>query len=141
MRYRTVLQAAQGDPGLLSGIGNALKSVARVAVNVLPGPVGAVARTVIGATQSRPTAAPGGAQMPVLRSLAGSSGGRVVAGISPMGTLGVTVKRGRRINPGNAKAARRAIRRIKSVRGMLKSIERQLPKRACSCGPKRGRSR
>ena len=41
-------------------------------------------------------------------------------------------KRGRRMNAGNASAARRAIRRIKAVRNLLKSIEKQLPKRAAA---------
>jgi len=40
----------------------------------------------------------------------------------------------RHMNAGNAKAARRAIRRITSVRKLLKSIERQLPMRPAPRG-------
>lgn len=42
--------------------------------------------------------------------------------------------KGRRLNAGNAKAARRAIRRIKSVRKLLQSIERELPRRPAARG-------
>lgn len=45
----------------------------------------------------------------------------------------------RHMNPGNAKAARRAIRRITSVRKMLHSIERQLPHRVVHAKARRGR--
>ena len=47
----------------------------------------------------------------------------------------VTGHRRRRMNPGNARAARRAIRRIKSVRKLLHSIEAQLPKRRSAVAP------
>ena len=42
------------------------------------------------------------------------------------------IVRNRRMNPLNASAARRAIRRIKGARKMLRSIENSLPKRAAS---------
>lgn len=45
----------RGDPFIHKKIGGALKSIAGVAVNLLPGPVGAVARTVLGGIQ-RPAA-------------------------------------------------------------------------------------
>lgn len=45
---------------------------------------------------------------------------------------------GRRMNAGNAKAARRAIRRIKAARKLLRSIESELPRQRCACG---GRAR
>lgn len=41
----------------------------------------------------------------------------------------------RRINPMNAKAARRAIRRIKGVRKICTDIERMLPKQKRACAP------
>ena len=41
-------------------------------------------------------------------------------------------RRRRRMNFGNAKAARRAIRRIKGTQKMLKDIEKLLPRRAAS---------
>lgn len=61
----------------------------------------------------------------------GFSGGYLGAGASG------TWQRRRRMNPGNVRAARRAIRRIKSVRKLLKSIESQLPKRSCGHSPGR----
>ena len=42
--------------------------------------------------------------------------------------VGTGSRKRRRINPMNARAARRAIRRIKGARKMLQQIERQLPK-------------
>lgn len=48
-------------------------------------------------------------------------------GVSPLGTVGVAFRKHRHMNAGNAKAARRAIRRIKGVRHLLQSIERELP--------------
>lgn len=51
--------------------------------------------------------------------------------------LGPAPRRYRRINPCNARAARRAIRRIKGVRKLLHSIEKQLPKqRSSACAPR-----
>lgn len=50
---------------------------------------------------------------------------------------GAMRKKHRRINPLNGRAASRAIRRITLVRGMLKRIERQMPKRKCSCATRR----
>lgn len=49
------------------------------------------------------------------------------------------IVKNRHMNPLNGAAARRAIRRIKGARKMLQSIERQLPKRPCKCGPTRKR--
>lgn len=48
--------------------------------------------------------------------------------------LGPAPRRYRRINPCNARAARRAIRRIKGVRKLLHSIEKQLPKQRSHSG-------
>jgi hypothetical protein len=47
------------------------------------------------------------------------------------------IVRNRRMNPLNASAARRAIRRIKGARKMLRTIENSLPKRAASKATKR----
>jgi len=57
---------------------------------------------------------------------------RNCVGVSPLGTVGVHVKKSRRMNAGNAKAARRSIRRIKAVRHLLTSIEREMPHRHCT---------
>lgn len=50
--------------------------------------------------------------------------------LAPGGSSGFLSGR-RTMNPGNAKAARRAIRRITSVRRMLMSIERSMPHQPC----------
>lgn len=67
----------RGDPGFFSSLGKIVGSVARVGVNLLPGPVGAVARTVVNTiSQPRSGVAPiaaemvnvgGGSNLPVLR--------------------------------------------------------------------------
>jgi hypothetical protein len=123
--------------GLVSGIGRVASTVGRVA-SVVPGlgvlgTVASAAGGVIqraGGTQSRSLAMPGG--MPIL-TMAGSVG-RPAPGITgalqraiPGGASGFL--RSRRMNAGNAKAARRAIRRIKAVRKLLQGIERELPRR------------
>jgi hypothetical protein len=127
----------QGDPGIFGSIGKALGGVARVAGGLLPGPLGAVAGAVGGALAGRSSApalgltggfspgGPGRAQRPV-------SGFRGFAErVLPGGRSGYTAAR-RRMNAGNAKAARRAIRRIKAVRHLLMSIEREMPHRKCT---------
>ncbi len=106
----------------------ALGGVAGTAVRSLPGVGREVARRVGGAVRS-PV---GGA---VVSAGAGALGARLGGG------GGTPRKRYRRMNPLNAKAARRAVRRVKAVRKMLHSIEQSLPKRAASpssrCAPSR----
>jgi hypothetical protein len=57
--------------------------------------------------------------------------GAAIQRLLPGGATGMYAGR-RHMNVGNAKAARRAIRRITGVRKMLMSIERQMPHRACN---------
>lgn len=64
---------------------------------------------------------------PVVRA-AGSAAVGAIAG-TLVDDFGRPIRKRRRMNYGNAKAARRAIRRIKGTRKLLQSIERQLPKR------------
>lgn len=57
-------------------------------------------------------------------------GAALVGGDDLVGMLpGFGKKRRRRMNYGNAKAARRAIRRIKGTRKLLQDIEKQMPRR------------
>lgn len=64
---------------------------------------------------------------PVVRA-AGSAAVGAAAGML-VDDFGRPIRKRRRMNFGNAKAARRAIRRIKGTRKLLQSIERQLPRR------------
>jgi hypothetical protein len=67
-----------------------------------------------------------------------NGGGTSMVGGGPYGVRMTGMgRRRRRMNAGNAKAARRAIRRIKSVRHLLQTIEKQLPRRRCSHNPGR----
>lgn len=122
--------------GFFSSIGRALGSVASVAGRILPGPIGTIASVagrVLGG--SPPTLAmPGGLPMTTL-----AGGQRPEPGVRgavhrmvPGGESGYLPRK--RMNAGNAKAARRAIRRIKSVRKLLQSIERELPRRPAKRG-------
>lgn len=123
--------------------GSFLSGLVRTVGNVGRAVIGTVARTVIpgagiaSAVLSRPVM-PGG--MPTLSSAAqrpepGITG--AVHRLVPGGKSGYI--RGKRMNAGNAKAARRAIRRIKAVRHLLQSIERELPRRpAARTGGSRG---
>lgn len=69
---------------------------------------------------------------PTIQGTIGGLAGGAIAGLPAL--TGPTngngeKKKYRRMNYGNAKAARRAIRRIKGVRKMLQDIERQLPRK------------
>lgn len=128
--------------GFLSSIGRAISSVGRVA-SVIPGfgVIGSVASTVGGAISggrnTSPTLTLAGGTMPGGVPLA--SGYRPEPGISgavhrlvPGGSSGYV--RAKRMNVANAKAGRRAIRRIKGLRHLLQSIERELPRRPARQG-------
>jgi hypothetical protein len=82
------------------------------AVSMLP----AVVRTGVGAVARR---------VPAIA--AGAAVGQVVVDMYGR-VVGNGARKRRRMNPMNARAARRAIRRIKGARKMLQQIERQLPK-------------
>jgi len=125
--------------GLFSFLGKAAKSVG----SFIGGPIGAGLQLAGGAlapatpTSSTPMPPPpnfsmaGGARIP---SPTAAARGVTAVGVSPLGTVGIKFKGSRRMNAGNAKAARRAIRRIKSVRHLLQSIERELPRRPAPRG-------
>lgn len=146
MRYPTILMSARGDPGIFSGVGRALRSVARVGAQLLPGPAGMVARQLTrGGTPGTmprfgPQAGPGG-----VIPTPGFRGGlqRALPGGASGYTTGKCVTkdgRPRRIkqngdcwkrpamNAANPRAARRAIARLKGTRKLLRSIEAAMPK-------------
>lgn len=119
-----------GAGGLFSFIGKAAKAVG----GFVGGPIGSVLNVAGGAlAPSTPTAATPVPQVPApmaqLPTPAQAKAGVTKVGVSPLGTVGVAFKKHRHMNAGNAKAARRAIRRIKGVRHLLVSIERELPRR------------
>lgn len=137
--------------GAIPGVGTALtigsivgKPALGLAQRVIPG----VGRMMGGAKAVAPTTSalvPYNAQF-AASQLARSTGGRLggkalvaggaaaAAGGYMAGRAGrATGKRYRRMNALNPKAASRAIRRIKAVRKVCRTIESQLPKRACKC--------
>lgn len=122
--YRAGDNYAAGDyyqaGGLFSGIGRAIGRVARAVVPFTP--LAPIAGLIPTSSPRMPDAKGPGRPEPGLTG--------AVHRLIPGGHTGFL--RGRRMNAGNAKAARRAIRRIKAVRHMLQSIERQLPKRKCA---------
>ncbi len=148
----------RGDPGIFGSIGSflggALKTVGSVA-SVLPGVggiAGGVAKLAGGALQGltapKPPSSPALAVMPggAMPTIAAATPmglqpgqktkrGGVTVGVSPLGTVGVKFRKRRRMNAGNAKAARHAIRRIKAVRHLLTSIERELPHKRIQARP------
>lgn len=125
--------------GIFSFLGKAVKSVAKVGAGLLTGgPLGGIAAA---ARELAPTPA-ANTPIPIMQPPFGLEGlqgltptpaqkkqGVTAVGVSPLGTVGVAFRKHRHMNAGNAKAARRAIRRIKSVRHLLTSIERELPHR------------
>jgi hypothetical protein len=130
-----VTRGALGVAGL-SNVGAALSAAAgnQAAVNAQLG--AAWGSTYQGGNASTPTFNPavisGSKQMifgnNLFPSIPGVSG--AAPGGAPLTVAGYTlVKRRRRMNPTNIKAARRAIRRIRSTRRVLQRIERLLPTR------------
>ena len=113
---------------LWSTIGGIAKGVAGLVTNPI-GTIAGAAASLLTKPQTLPSgtlAALPSMQVPTAKQQAQ---GVVKTGVSPLGTVGVEFRKHRHMNAGNAKAARRAIRRIKSVRHMLVSIERELPRR------------
>lgn len=125
--------------GIFSSIGRVLGGA--VTGLVTGGPLGAVTGAVRGAiggnrpqtSYAAPMALPGGMptfSAPVTRSpgLTGALQRMVPGGATGYQVQGGFRRPGRRMNFGNARAAGRAIRRIKGARDLLKRIESQLPK-------------
>jgi hypothetical protein len=135
---------------IFSSIGKALGKVAKKVVKspalaMIPGPVGALAKLgVVGGGAAAavklstskalavvPKVIPGKGLLKTGAAIAGGT----IAGEAIYDAAGNLVgykQRRRRMNPLNPKAARRAIRRVKSVRKMLHNIEKQLPKQKCT---------
>lgn len=128
-------------------VGSVLKKVASSpAAALIPGPVGGVIKAgaalgLVGGAAKVATSA-SRALVPIGKAVAKPGVGKIVAGgiagtvagdylYDKAGNIIGTRRRTRRMNPMNVKAARRAIRRVKSARKILKSIEKQLPKAAC----------
>lgn len=126
---------AGGTNYAAGGLGSFLKKVGRGALNVarsiIPpiSPMGMLANAVGPAPRIAGTG-------PAIVPTPGVTG--IMQRITPGGESGYTFAKSRRMNAGNAKAARRAIRRIKSVRHLLQSIERELPRRPAPRGGSRG---
>lgn len=127
--------------GIFSSIGRVLGGA--VTGFVTGGPLGAVSGAVRGAVgggsrapaPSVPMAMPGG--MPTFTAPVTRTPGLIgqIQRLAPGGATGYQVQygggfrpKGRRMNFGNARAAGRAIRRIKGARDLLKRIESQLPR-------------
>ena len=110
------LASARGDPGLFGFLGKAVKGALGVVGRFAPGPIGGIARTLGGLipgggvrrvattmmTSRAQQAGPGGIAIPTIR---GALQRAVIGGASGF------YPRRRRMNPGNVKALRRAMRR------------------------------
>lgn len=128
--------AARSDPmSIWTDLGGIIKGAVTQRVTqavtprpvITPGPIPAQA-SILG-----PAATVAGRVIPslgrVLTGRAATAGAVGFAAGQLFDAAGNPVPKRRRMNFGNAKAARRAIRRIKGVRRLLKSIEDQLPRR------------
>ena len=123
------LASHRGDPGLFGFLGGIVKKGLGLAGGLLPGPLGGIARfagslipggaRMVPSRQAARQAAPGGLQIPVpgIRGM----GQRAFLGGATGWEPG---RRRRRMNPGNVKALRRAMRRqdsfVKLARRALK---------------------
>jgi len=147
MVARRVARLHRGDPGFLGnivkGIGKVVGTVAKVALpvaKVLPG-VGTLATIAGGAASilARPGQNLPRPMLPIPTGLFKPGSGHAQRMLSPdfgnvKGGASSTspFRRRRRMNPMNHKAANRAIRRIKAVRKIVRSIESSLPKQRAS---------
>lgn len=152
----------RGDPGFLGSIGKIVGKVAPKLLGAIPGVgtalnIASIGGMALGAAKSlgkaknmttalAPITGPGsvGGLATVTRGGigrlalgagavgAGAYGASKVAGMLGSGQR----RRYRRMNPLNPKAANRAIRRIKAVRKLCRSIESSLPKQKASCSRK-----
>lgn len=132
---------------LASSVGKVVKKVASSpAVALIPGPVGGVLKAgaalgLVGGAAKVVTSS-SKALVPVGKALTKPGVGKIAAGTvagtvagdylyDAAGNIIGQKQRHRRMNPMNVKAARRAIRRVKAARKILRNIEKQLPKAAC----------
>ncbi len=118
----------RGDPGILGAIGSVIGKVAKTAISLTP--AGRIASTAIslGSSLLGSRASTGGSNLPVpipppqLPSFPGTgvgvttatgpvTRGNVTVGVSPLGTVGIRVRKRRRMNVANVRALRRALRR------------------------------
>ena len=117
------LAGYRGDPGLFGFLGKVAKGALGIAGGLLPGPLGGIARFAGGLITRRappPPAGPAGFARytgPMVTTMA--PGGR-----APMLGPGGMPRKRRRMNPGNVRALRRAMRRqdafVKLARRALK---------------------
>lgn len=134
MPYRTPSQKLAGDPGIFGTLGKIFGTVGKVAVGLLPGPIGIAARGVTGLLGGGGTAIPQTPPFTVPRMPGGVSlfpmnGGR--PGVqTQLGTRGggplSGQKKRRRMDPMNVKALRRATRRLAAFDREKKKVEKQL---------------
>lgn len=130
MPYAQSYRSSRG--GIFSTLGRAVGKVAGVAARVgttlgIPGAPAAARAVQSVMPGGRPLTQSAGPVMS--RTSPGQAFLSVNRGVSASAAAGGGGRRYRKMNAGNAKAARRAIRRIKSVRHLLQSIERELPRR------------
>lgn len=138
------LSGYRGDPSIFSTIGNVLRRVGSTALGaagqVVPGPGGFVARQASRALAPRrpqPALGGGGQRFPGGLSVPRfGPGGTTKKGLPP--ALGG--RKRRRMNPGNARALRRAIRRqdafVKLARGALKGTNYTIVTRSSRSRPR-----
>lgn len=124
------LASHRGDPGIFGFLGKAVKTGLGIAGGILPGPLGAVARFAGGLIPSRRAPTIARFAGPMATSMQAGPGGSKIPGLIgfgqraiPGGATGYYPRR-RRMNPGNVKALRRAMRRqdsfVKLARRALK---------------------
>lgn len=138
----------RGDPGIFGSIGRALGGIARTALGVVgavaPGPIGIAARLgtrLLGGGRAQPIlrapGPPGVARFtgPLALGRGAKGGSAFGGGLGPLGVPGFGRKR-RRMNPGNVRALRRAMRRqesfVKLARRALKGSKYSITTRGAA---------
>ena len=116
----------QGDPGLFGSIGSIFKGAVKLGTSMIPGPVGAIARTAVGgifSRQSQPKIQPFAAVPPTIAPRQPMAPFRQPVNAAERARLGLAPRKRRRMNVTNDKALRRAVRRTD---GFVKLSKRAL---------------
>ena len=114
------------------GFGTAAAALTGAAAAFAPGLAAAAGRFIGAGSATTQTMPPQMPRMGAPIASGGSAPGQVVQ--LPSGQLARVGRRYRRMNPGNIKAARRSLRRIRSVGKLMSTIKRDVSKAATSLG-------
>lgn len=126
--HKSILKSITG--GLRQGIAEKISGQPKIAPGIVAA-AGAAGRVLpsIGRVLGSPAVTAGSIGLGVGALIGGAGAGACPSGYHPAKDGSGRCVRNRRMNYGNARAARRAVRRIKGARKLLQDIEKMMPRR------------